>query len=85
VAQAHGRHHHRTADATFTKWVVSLPADPTTLAGILMAGVVGGGVGDGVYVGQVISDDTVSQPGFWPGTLATNSTATSTSSSQTST
>ncbi len=67
VAQAHGRHHHRTGDVTFTKWVVSLPADPSTLAGVHMAGVVGGDVGDGAYVGQVLDDDTVSMPGFWLG------------------
>jgi hypothetical protein len=37
-----GRHHRDSADVTFTKWIVSLPADPTTLAGVEMAGVVGG-------------------------------------------
>ena len=55
----------RTADVTFTKWVVTLPSDPSTLAGILMAGVVGGDVGVGRYAGKVISDDTTSMPGFW--------------------
>lgn len=55
----------RTADVTFTKWVVTLPTDPSTLAGIQMAGVVGGDVGVGRYAGQVISDDTTSVPGFW--------------------
>lgn len=57
--------HPRTADVTFTKWVVTLPTDPSTLAGIQMAGVVGGDVGPGLYRGQVLSDDTVTQPGFW--------------------
>ena len=57
--------HARSADATFTKWVVTLPADPSTLAGVQMAGVVGGDVGQGLYRGRVLSDDTVTQPGFW--------------------
>ena len=55
----------RSADVTFTKWVTSLPADPSTLAGVSMAGVVGGDVGPGVYVGKVLRDDTTSKPGFW--------------------
>jgi hypothetical protein len=58
-------HRHRSADVTFTKWVVTQPADPSTLAGILMVGVVGGDVGRGRYAGTVLSDDTVTQPGFW--------------------
>jgi hypothetical protein len=66
VAQAGGRHH-RGADVSFTKWIVSPPADPTTNAGVLMAGVVGGDVGRGRYAGEIISDDTASQPGFWLG------------------
>jgi hypothetical protein len=66
VAQADGgRHHHRSADVTFTKWVTTLPADPATLAGVNMAGVVGGDVGRGRYAGMVISDDTATMPGFW--------------------
>lgn len=52
-------------DVTFTKWVTSLPADPSTLAGAPMAGVVGGDVGRGRYAGLVLSDDTASRPGFW--------------------
>jgi hypothetical protein len=56
---------HRSADVTFTKWVTSLPSDPSTLAGVSMAGVVGGDVGPGVFVGKVLSDDTTSKPGFW--------------------
>ena len=32
-------HHHRADGATFTKWVVQGPADPSTLAGVL--GVIG--------------------------------------------
>ena len=59
---------HRSADVTFTKWVTSLPADPsTTLAGSGMAGVVGGDVGEGTYAGIVVNDDTTSMPGFWLG------------------
>jgi hypothetical protein len=57
--------HPRTADVTFTKWVVTLPTDPSTLAGVQMAGIAGGDVGRGLYRGQVFSDDTVTQPGFW--------------------
>ena len=59
---------HRSANVTFTKWVTSLPADPsTTLAGSGMAGVVGGDVGEGTYAGIVLKDDTTSKPGFWLG------------------
>ena len=60
-----GNRNHRSADVTFTKWVTSLPGDPSTLAGISMAGVVGGDVGPGVFAGKVIRDDTTSKPGFW--------------------
>ena len=56
---------YRSANVTFTKWVTSLPADPSTLAGVSMAGVVGGDVGPGVFAGKVIRDDTTSKPGFW--------------------
>ncbi len=62
-----GDRNHRSADVTFTKWVTSLPADPSTQAGVSMAGVVGGDVGPGVYAGKVIRDDTTSKPGFWLG------------------
>jgi hypothetical protein len=59
---------HRSADVTFTKWMTSLPADPsTTLAGSGMAGVVGGDVGEGTFAGMVVKDDTTSKPGFWLG------------------
>ena len=51
-------------DVTFTKWVTSLPASPPSLAGVSMAGVVGGDVGDGLFAGKVLSDD-LSVPGFW--------------------
>ena len=44
------------ADATFTKWIVS--------PSLLMAGVVGGDVGIGIYAGQVLSVDSSSEPGF---------------------
>jgi ABC-type glycerol-3-phosphate transport system substrate-binding protein len=67
TASQHGDWNHRSADVTFTKWVTSLPADPSTLAGVSMAGVVGGDVGPGVYQGKVIRDDTTSKPGFWLG------------------
>lgn len=62
-----GSDHDRDADVTFTKWVTTLPADPSTLAGVHMAGVVGGDVGRGRYVGKVLGDDTTSRPGFWLG------------------
>jgi len=52
-----------TFDFTFTKWVTSAPNYPS-LAGAIMAGVVGGDVGNGVYAGEVISDD-LTVPGFW--------------------
>lgn len=51
-------------DVTFTKWATSLPANPPSLAGISMAGVVGGAVGEGDFAGQVLRDD-LSVPGFW--------------------
>jgi hypothetical protein len=55
----------RSADVTFTKWVTSLPEDPSTFAGVSMDGVVGGDVGSGTFSGMVVSDDTTSRPGFW--------------------
>jgi hypothetical protein len=55
-----------TFDVTFTKWITSLPANPPSSAGVSMAGVVGGAVGEGRYAGFVISDD-LSVPGFWFG------------------
>jgi|SRR5579859_770642 len=55
-----------TFDVTFTKWITSLPANPPSVAGVSMAGVVGGDVGDGRYAGEVLSDD-LSVPGFWLG------------------
>src|SRR5262245_840867 len=62
----HGARLARSADVTFTKWVISLPSDPsTTLAGASMAGVVDGDVGSGTYAGMILSDDTTSVPGFW--------------------
>ncbi len=54
----------RSADVTFTKWVTSPPADPSTFAGISMAGEVGGDVGPGKFAGKVITDD-MTKPGFW--------------------
>lgn len=63
----HGRHHHRGADVTFTKWVIVLPTDPVTLTGAGMIGVVGGDVGRGDFAGEVLGGDVTSQPGFWLG------------------
>lgn len=40
-----GERHHRDATATFTKWVTTWP---------IMAGVVGGNVGDGIFSGEVL-------------------------------
>jgi hypothetical protein len=59
----HGRH--SGADVTFTKWVTSQPVNSSTLAGVSMAGVVGGDVGRGRFVGAVTRDDTKSKPDFW--------------------
>lgn len=56
---------HRSADVTFTKWVTTKPVDSSTLAGVAMTGVVGGGVGPGVFLGAVTRDDTKSKPDFW--------------------
>ena len=53
-----------TFEVTFTKWVTTLPANPPSVAGVLMAGVVGGDVGDGRFAGKVLRDD-LSVPGFW--------------------
>jgi hypothetical protein len=69
VAQARtARHpdglHPRIADVTFTKWLTSLPNDPSA-AGAAMAGVVGGDVGRGAFAGMVLTEDTTSQPEHW--------------------
>jgi hypothetical protein len=53
-----------TFDVTFTKWVTSSPAYYPSMAGVSMAGVVGGDVGNGLFAGAVLSDD-LSHPGFW--------------------
>lgn len=45
AVSANGGRDHRGADATFTKWVTDWPN---------MAGVVGGAVGDGSFVGKVL-------------------------------
>jgi hypothetical protein len=63
LANSEGGNSH-TYDVTFTKWVTSLPAHSPSLAGVSMAGVVGGAVGKGRYAGEVLSDD-LSVPGFW--------------------
>jgi hypothetical protein len=54
-----------TFDFTFTKWATSLPETPPSLAGVLMEGVVGGDVGNGVYAGVVLNDDLTQEPDFW--------------------
>ena len=64
LADAGGEKGH-TFDFTFTKWVTSLPANPPSMTGVSMAGVVGGDVGKGVYAGKVISDDLTQEPDFW--------------------
>ena len=46
-----------TFDNTFTKWVTTSPPAPDVLAN--MVGVVGGDVGLGTYMGEVISMNTV--------------------------
>ena len=53
-----------TFDVTFTKWATSWPANYPSLAGVSMAGVVGGDVGGGTFTGEVLSDN-LSVPGFW--------------------
>jgi hypothetical protein len=53
----HNRHHE--ADVTFTKWVTNPTAFPWD-----MAGVVGGDVGDGSYVGHLLSLDPT-DPNLW--------------------
>ena len=62
-----GGGHRGSADVTFTKWVTTVPADPTTLAGIRMTGVVGGDVGRGRYRGRVLDDAATTQPKLWLG------------------
>ena len=57
---------HRIAENTFTKWITSQPTNPPSLAGVSMAGVVGGDVGPGHYAGVVLDDD-LSVSGFWLG------------------
>jgi len=52
-------------DVTFTKWATSAPVYYPSLAGVSMAGVVGGDVGHGRYAGEVLSDDLSQEPGFW--------------------
>lgn len=66
VASADGGRDHRIAHVTFTKWVTTLPGNPPSVAGVDMAGVVGGDVGSGRYAGKVLDDD-LSVPGFWLG------------------
>jgi len=62
LADAGGVNGH-TFNFTFTKWVTSQP-NPT-FAGAIMAGVVGGDVGNGVYAGEVLTEDFSDYPAFW--------------------
>lgn len=55
-----------TFHVSFTKWITSLPANPPSVAGVSMAGVVGGDVGEGHFIGKVL-DDNLTVPGFWLG------------------
>ncbi len=64
LADAGGVNGH-TFNFTFTKWATSLPANYPSLAGVLMEGVVGGDVGNGVYAGEVLNDDLTQEPGLW--------------------
>ena len=84
TAAPDGGRNHRRANVTFTKWITSVPNAPSA-AGASMAGVVGGDVGPGVFVGKVLTEDTTSQPGFWLGRASTDSKAASTPSWRTTT
>lgn len=66
VASADDDRDHRIAHVTFTKWVITVPANPPSNAGIDIAGVAGGDVGPGRWAGKVLDDD-LSVPGFWLG------------------
>jgi hypothetical protein len=63
LADSGGVHGH-TFDFTFTKWVTSQPNSPS-MAGAIMAGVVGGDVGNGRYAGLVLSENLTKEPDFW--------------------
>jgi hypothetical protein len=56
-----GDRNQRSADVTFTKWLTSVPNAPSA-AGASMAGVVGGDVGPGFFMGKVLSEDTSQSP-----------------------
>jgi hypothetical protein len=52
----------------YTHWLTHVHADPlATHAEAEMAGVVDGDVGPGRFVGQLISSDLTTRPGFWLG------------------
>ncbi len=53
-----------TFDFTFTKWATFQP-DPSTMVGVLMAGVIGGDIGNGRYAGEVLSEDLSQEPDYW--------------------
>jgi hypothetical protein len=59
-----GKRKDEPIDVTFTKWVTSAPTNPSSMAGVSMAGVVGGAVGEGDFAGKVLRDDS-SDPDFW--------------------
>jgi hypothetical protein len=64
LADSGGMHGH-TFDFTFTKWVTTPPAFYPSLAGVFMAGVVGGDVGNGRYAGLVLNDNLTQMPNYW--------------------
>lgn len=53
AASADGGRDHRNAENTFTKWVTAVPGVPPVIRN--MAGIVGGDVGNGTFVGEVLS------------------------------
>lgn len=53
AVSADGARDHRNAENTFTKWVTAVPGVPPVIRN--MAGTVGGDVGNGTFVGEVLS------------------------------
>jgi hypothetical protein len=53
AVSADGGRDHRNAENTFTKWVTAVPGVPPVIRN--MAGIVGGDVGNGTFVGEVLS------------------------------
>lgn len=56
-----------TFNVTFTIWMTAMPANPPSFAGVPLAGVVGGAVGNGSLAALVLSNDLSLEPGFWLG------------------